>query len=216
MKLMNTVIAKTLDNLRKNNMAAFYAETKEEAVKLLCELMKKGDTVSVGGSVTLDECNVLDILRNGDYDFLDRYEKGLTPQQKNEIFKKTFFCNTYITSANAVTENGELINVDGNSNRVAAITFGPESVICLVGKNKLVADVAAGFKRVKETAAPMNAKRLGCNTPCAKTGICCKADEPIASGCSSNDRICVNYVVSGRQRIKDRIKVIICNEDLGY
>ncbi len=214
--IMDAVVQKTIENLQKNNIAAYYAETKDEVPRIVKSLLRAGETVSCGGSVTLDECNVLDILRNGDYNFLDRYEDGLTREQIEEIFRKTFFCDSYLTSANAVTEAGELINVDGNSNRIAAISYGPKSVICVVGKNKLVADVSAGFKRVKEVAAPLNAKRLGCNTPCAKSGVCIKADQPPSAGCNSPDRICVNYVISGRQRKKDRIKVVICNENLGY
>lgn len=212
---MDKRIEKTIENLKKNNMAAYFAETKEDAVKLVEEMLCEGETISCGGSVTLSESGVFAFMQSGRYNFLDRSRAG-SPEEVAEIYRKTFYADTFLTSANAVTEAGELINVDGNCNRIAAITFGPKSVIVVVGVNKLVSDVAAGFKRVKEIAAPLNAKRLGCNTPCAKLGRCIKADEPISAGCDSPERICVNYVVSGRQRIKDRIKVIICNESLGY
>ena len=212
---MDRIIEKTLENLKKNNMAAYYAETKEDALEIVKGLLKKGETISCGGSETLKECKIRDHMDSGDYNFLDR-AKTNGADEMNELYRKCFFCDTYLTSANAVTEAGELINVDGNCNRIAAILYGPKSVICVVGKNKLVADVPAGFKRVKTVAAPLNTKRLGCNTPCAKSGICIKPDGMPSEGCDSPDRICVNYVVGGKQRIKDRVKVIICNENLGY
>ncbi len=212
---MDKIIEKTLENLKKNNMAAYYAETKEEVLELVKTLLKTGETISCGGSETLKECGVRDYMDCGRFNFLDRAKTNST-EEMHELYRKTFSCDTYLTSANAVTETGELVNVDGNSNRIAAIAYGPKSVICVVGKNKIVPDIPAGFKRVKTVAAPLNAKRLGCNTPCAKSGICIKPDEMPTAGCGSPDRICINYVVSGRQRIKDRVKVIICNDNLGY
>ena len=213
---MDKIIEKTIRNLQKNNMAAYYAETKEEAAELVKSLLKKGDKVSVGGSMTLFECGILDILRSGDYEFLDRYAEGLSRDDIDEIYRQAMYCDGYLCSSNAVTEEGGLINVDGNCNRIAAIEFGPKSVIMIVGRNKIVPDTAAGFKRVKTVAAPLNARRLNCDTPCAKTGVCISPDTLPGAGCYSAQRICGSYVVCGRQRIKDRIKVIICNQDLGY
>ena len=212
---MDKIIEKTLENLRKNNMAAYYAETKQDALDIVKSLLKKGETVSCGGSETLKQSGIRDFMDSGDFNFLDR-AKTKSDEEINELYRKVFFCDAYLTSANAVTEDGELINVDGNCNRIAAITYGPRSVIFVVGKNKIGNDVPQCFKRVKTVAAPLNAKRLGCDTPCAKNGVCIKPDELPAAGCNSPQRICANYVVSGRQRIKDRIKVIICNESLGY
>ncbi len=209
-------INKIIQNLKKNNMAGYYAENTEQARRLVTELLNKGDTISCGGSVTLSDAGIDKLMRSGDYKFLDRSRSGLTAEQIDQIYAKTFTADAYLCSANAVTENGELINVDGRANRVAAIVYGPKSVICVVGINKIVPDIAAGFKRVKEIAAPLNAKRLGCNTPCAKTGKCIAATGGIADGCASDARICANYVICGKQCTKDRIKVIIVGEKLGY
>ncbi len=207
---------KILEAIRKNNMEAYFAEKKEDIPEIVKGLLKKGDTVSCGGSVTVSECGVFDLMKNGDYNFLDRSVSGLSREDIEEIYRKTFSADAFITSANAITESGELINVDGNGNRVAAITFGPQSVICIVGKNKLVSDVAEGFHRVKTVAAPKNAQRLGVDTPCKTLGHCLYPDEPITKGCACEARICAHYTVCGMQRKKNRIKVILCAEDLGY
>ncbi|MBQ2941780.1 MAG: lactate utilization protein [Clostridia bacterium] len=210
-------IEKTLENLRKNNMAAYFVENKNEALGLIKELMAKGETVSVGGSVTLGEAGVLDLLRSGDYNFLDRYKEGLTREEVTRVFKESFFADTYLTSSNAITEEGELYNVDGNANRVAAMLFGPKSVIVLAGKNKIVGSLKEAEKRVKTVAAPKNVKRLSMKTYCSEKGFCMGADdEKMCAGCQSEDRICASYTVMARQRIKDRVKVIIVNEELGY
>ncbi len=209
-------INKVIKNIQNNNMEAYYAANKAEAVKIAKSLLNKGDTISCGGSVTLAECGITDLMRSGDYNFLDRAVPGLTAAQIDEIYAKTFMADAYLCSANALTEKGELVNVDGRANRVSAITYGPKSVVCVVGVNKIVKDIKEGFRRIKTTAAPLNAKRLNCNTPCAKTGVCIALDGDIADGCMSEDRICASYVVCGRQRIKNRIKVIIVNEELGF
>ncbi len=204
-----------IKNLEKNNMKAFYVKSADEIVPLVKTLIKKGDTISCGGSVTLSQCSVAELMQSGDYNFLDR-SKAANREETMDIYRRTFSCDAFFCSANAVTQNGELYNVDGNSNRTAALVFGPQKVICIVGINKLVADVPAAVKRVKTVAAPLNAKRLNVNTPCAKTGICCAPDGDMGSGCACADRICANYVVSAKQRVKDRINVIICGEELGY
>ena len=178
-------IEKTMENLRKNNMAAYYIETKKEALDLVTSLVKKGETVGVGGSVTLNEAGVLELLRNGDYNFLDRYKEGLSREEVTEIFKKSFFADSYIVSTNALTEEGELYNVDGNANRVAAMLFGPGSVIVIAGKNKIVGNLDEAAKRVKTIAAPRNVKRLGLTTYCSEKGVCMGAeDEKMCAGCS--------------------------------
>lgn len=211
------MIEKTIAALKKNNMDAYFVENKEEALSMVKSLLKKGETVSVGGSVTLNEVGVLPLLRSGDYNFLDRYKEGQTREEIEEVFRQSFFADSYIVSSNAVTEDGELYNVDGNANRVSAMLFGPKSVICIVGKNKIVKNLKEAEKRVKTVAAPKNAKRLSCETYCAKTGICLGADdERMSSGCASEGRICASYVIHAHQRVKGRIKVIIVNEELGY
>ena len=216
---MTEMIEKTMSALRKNNMQAYFAEKKEDVADLVKTLIKKGDTVTHGGSVTLGECGIPALLSNGDYNYLDRKAPGITPQQVKELYAKTFSADVFFTSANAITENGLLYNVDGNSNRVAAIVYGPESVIVIAGVNKIVPDMNAAMNRLKTIAAPLNTKRLNCQTPCAKLGKCIAADKPdslIGDGCKSPERICCNYVVTAQQRHKDRIKVIIVNENLGY
>jgi hypothetical protein len=164
--------------------------------------------VAVGGSATLFETGVIDFLRSGKYNFLDRHKKGLSRENIKEIFRKSFFCNDYLVSTNAVTEDGELYNVDGTGNRVAAMLYGPDHVIVIVGSNKIVKDVNAAVEKVKQDAAPANTKRLGIDTPCSKIGYCVD--------CKSDSRICNDYVLIKRQNVKGRIKVIILDEDFGY
>lgn len=212
-------INKTMEALRRNNMQVYFCNNSEEACELVRSLMKKGDTVTHGGSVTLAQAGITNLISNGDYKYLDRSAPGLTREQVEDIYRKAFTADVYLTSANAITENGELYNVDGNSNRVAAILYGPESVIVIAGYNKIVPDINEAILRVKCTAAPQNTVRLGCDTYCAKTGKCVsldKKDSLMPDGCGSEGRICCNYVVSAMQRKKDRIKVIIVGEELGY
>ena len=213
---MTESIKQTIKALTANNMEPFYVKTKEEAKELVSSLLTKGETVSCGGSVTLAETGIFNMLKNGDYNFLDRSKEGLTLEDVNKIYRDTFSADTYLTSTNALTENGELINVDGNANRVSAITFGPKNVIVVVGANKIVKNIEDGIKRVKQIAAPLNTKRLGKNTPCSKTGVCVGINGSLADGCNSPDRICCDYVISAYQRQKNRTKVVICEESLGY
>ena len=193
-------------------------DTKEEVVPLVKSLIEEGSTVACGGSMTLGECGVTELLRSGAYNFLDREGKA-TREEVEEIFRAAFSADSYLTSANAITENGELYNVDGNSNRVAAICFGPKSVIVVAGRNKLVRTLDDAVVRVKRIAAPMNAVRLGCETYCNSKGECmslASGGTCMSEGCKSASRICCSYVVTAQQRIKDRIKVILVNEELGF
>lgn len=202
-------IDKTLENLKKNNMQPFYVETKEEALVLAKTLIKEGDTVSAGGSTTLDEIGIRNYLRAGEnFNFLDRSKAGITREEAEKLERLTFSSDVFFASSNAITEEGELYNVDGYGNRVSAMIFGPKSVVLVVGYNKIVKDRDEAIKRVEEIAAPANAVRLNCKTPCAKTGSCMK--------CKTDARICCSYVFLSQQRIKDRIKVIIVGEVLGY
>lgn len=215
---MEKYIETTMENLERNNIKPFYVEKREDVVPLIKTLLKKGESISCGGSVTLHECEVdTKILKSGDYDFIDR--SGLQGEELREAYGKAFMCDTFFTSSNAVTERGELYNVDGNSNRVACIVYGPRQVIMVVGKNKIVPNINAAVERVKKSAAPPNTVRLSCDTPCAKLGECVSLSNEnafICDGCHSESRICCNYVISAQQRHKDRIKVIIVNENLGY
>ena len=215
---MNEAIKTTLSNLKRNRMEAYYVDTKEEACALIKTLVNKGDTVSCGGSVTLKQTGVYDLISDGDYNFLDR-SVCKTSEEVEEVYRKTFCADAFFTSANAVTENGELYNVDGNSNRVAAILYGPKSVICVCGVNKIVKNIGEAIRRVKTKAAPPNTVRMGIETPCAKTGECIslRKDAPeMCEGCHGDGRICCNYVVCAQQRHINRIKVIIIGEEYGY
>ncbi len=205
--------------LKNNNMQVFTAQTAAEAADILKTLLPEGCSVSIGGSVTLAQCGVPDMLKNGNYIYLDRYAPGLDANGIRDVMCKALTADVYISSANAVTENGEILNVDGNANRVAPILFGPKSVVLLVGKNKIVKDIEAAHLRVKNIAAPKNAQRLGLDTYCAKAGHCIATEKEkctIADGCNSDCRICADYVICAHQRIKDRIKVILIDEELGF
>ncbi|GAA0740056.1 lactate utilization protein [Clostridium oceanicum] len=201
-------VERTIKSLEENNMEGYYVEDEKELIDKVKELANKGDMISVGGSMTLFETGIIDLIRNGDYNFLDRYKEGLTPKDIKDLYRKSFYADTYITSTNAVTEDGELYNVDGTGNRVASMIYGPDQVIVIVGTNKIVKDVDEAIERNREIAAPANAKRLNRATPCAKVGYC--------MDCKSKDRICNDYVLIRRQGNKGRIKVIIVGKQLGY
>lgn len=216
---IKATIEKTMENLRKNNMMAFYVETKDEVLPLVKTLIKEGDTVSNGGSASLKETKIIGELRSGKYNYLDRSKPGITPEEVQQVYRDVYSADAYFASSNAITENGQLYNVDGNSNRVSAILFGPKSVILVCGYNKIVKNIKEAELRVKTCAAPPNTVRLSCDTYCAKEGKCVSLNNPdceIPDGCKSDGRICCNYVISAQQRHKDRIKVIIVGEKLGY
>ncbi len=212
-------ISKVTKNLEKNNMQVYYIESKKDVANKVAELLKAGDTVGVGGSVSLVEGGILELLRSGKYNFLDRFEKGLSRADIDKIFINSFSADAYICSSNAITENGELYNVDGNSNRVAAICYGPKSVILIVGYNKIVRTLNDAIIRVKSIAAPANCNKLQAETYCKEKGECMSfLSDPteMSNGCVSDKRICCSYVVSAYQYIKGRIKVIIVGEELGF
>lgn len=207
-EIIRLKMERTAEALRKNNFYCECVDCKEEALEVIEELIGDGESVSVGGSVTLSEVGVLDLLRQGNYEFFDRYEQGLSREQIEEIYRKAFSCDVYLTSTNAITEKGELYNIDGNGNRVAAMIYGPKSVIIVAGYNKIVKDIQEAKTRLEEIASPANALRLGLETPCTLTGKCCH--------CNNESRICADTVIMARQRTKDRIKVILVGEELGY
>ena len=208
-----------IENLKKNNMEPYFVETKDEVVPLVEKLTNEGDIVSCGGSVTLQETGVFEFLKSGRYNFLDRSKEGLTPEEVQKVYRDTFSADVFFGSANALTEKGEIYNVDGNANRISAMTFGPKNVILIVGKNKIVSDLKQAEIRVKTVCAPKNCKRLGLDTPCSRTGKCVslsKDEHFMSDGCTGDTRICCSYTILGYQRAKNRIKVIIVNEDLGF
>lgn len=201
-------IERTISNLEKNNIKGYYAKSNDELINIIKDIAKEGETVSVGGSITLFETKVIDLLRSGRYNFLDRYEDNLTPADLKEIYRKSFYADTYFSSVNAITEDGEIFNVDGNGNRVAAMLYGPDKVILVVGANKIVKNIDEAINRNKCVSGPANAKRLNTKTPCAKVGYC--------MDCKSDDRICCEYTVIKKQRMADRMFVIFINEVLGF
>ena len=210
-------LEKTAEALRKNNMEAYVANDCGQAVMIAKSLMNKGDTITCGGSVTLAESGVLALMKNGDYNFIDR-DKASTPEERNDLYRKAYFADVYFTSSNAVTECGELYNVDGNCNRISAIAFGPKKVVFIVGCNKIVSNLDEAVERIKKISAPCNAARLGTSTPCGKTGECISLSEggDMPKGCFSSSRMCCNYLVSSYQRYKGRFNVILVAEELGY
>lgn len=217
-KLDMNIVEKTIKNLENNNMLGFYCETKEEALKKVLSLMSEGDVVTNGGSETLKEVGVIDAVKNGNYNYIDR-SAATSKEEGEELMRKAYFADVYLTSSNAVTSHGELYNVDGNSNRVSAILYGPKSVIVVCGYNKIVKNFDEAVHRVKTEAAPPNTKRLHTGAYCEHNGEClsCGSDGSfMCDGCRGDGRICCNYVVCAQQRHKERIKVIIVGEKLGY
>ncbi len=205
---MDNRIQKTMDALKANKMKPYYAENSAAACDIVRELVKEDKLITSGGSMTLKDCGVIEML-NKEFGgaYLDR-SAGKNAEEVGEIMRKAFVSDTFLTSSNAITEEGELYNVDGNGNRVSAMIFGPAQVIVVAGENKIVRDLKEAAERVESVAAPMNTVRLEKNTPCAKTGKC--------GHCRSEDRICCSYVTLAQQRVPDRIKVIIVGEKLGY
>ena len=193
--------------LQTNRMDARLVESREELLALVRELVPEGASVCSGGSMTLAECGVYDLLKNGPYDF---YFRGRTDAegQPLDVFRRAFSADWYFASSNAITMNGELYNVDGNGNRIAAMTYGPRNVVVIAGWNKIVRDLAEAEARVKAMAAPANAHRLDCRTGCRAAGCCVS--------CRSDERICCTTAIHGFQRIPGRIKVWVLPESLGY
>lgn len=216
---LKSTLEKVADNLRKNNMEAFIAEDKAQAKEIVQSLLKDGMSVAAGGSESLKECGVYDLLTSGRYSFIDR-SKGKTPEEVHKLYEEQYGCDTYFCSSNAVTEDGVLYNVDGNSNRVSMIAFGPRSVVMVVGYNKIVKDLDEAILRVKTIAAPKNTVRLNIDTYCSKCGECVSISQGkgtvMSCGCDSDARICCNYLISSKQRHKGRIKVVLVGKKLGY
>jgi hypothetical protein len=206
--VMDARIQRTMKNLEKNNITAWLVENETELMDKLTELIPSGSTIGIGGSMTLFETGTLDHIRNGSYQILDRYAPNLTPEDIKSLYRKSFSADVYLTGTNAVTEDGELYNVDGTGNRVAAMIYGPDRVIVIVGRNKLVKDADQAVHQVREMASPANNKRLNLKNPCTVTGVC--------SECQSPTRICNAYTLIRRQMQKGRIHVVIVNKDLGY
>lgn len=194
--------------LRRNGMVPFAVRNRDEARERTLALIPPGSVVAVGGSVTLDEIGLLPELRRDTYRFLDRYAPALTAEQLDELFGRSLTADVFVASTNALTLHGELVNKDGRGSRLAPLVYGPGKNIVVAGRNKIVADIPAGLERIAAIAAPRNSVRLRLDTPCVKTGRC--------MDCNSPQRICCHTVITGFQRIRDRIHVILVDEDLGY
>lgn len=192
----------------KNNMTCLIVKDEEELRTYLKGIFHKGQKIAVGGSVTLNELGVIDLIRESDVDFIDRYENGLSREAMEHRFREAFFADIFLTSTNALTMDGCLYNVDGNGNRVAAMIYGPKEVIVIAGLNKICQDETEAINRIKNCSAPANAMRLNKKTPCIKTGKC--------MDCLSPERICSSYVKLGYQGKVNRIKVIIVESNFGY
>lgn len=199
-------IAKTIKALEKNCMCGYYAKDSEELFRIVDELTCGARTITHGGSITLEETGVIDHLSKTCRNAMKK-RADVSAEEIDKYYRDVFSSDVFLGSTNAVTENGELYNVDGTGNRVSAMIFGPKKVILVVGANKIVPDIAAAEERVKKLAAPANALRLGINSACSKCGECVD--------CSNDDRICCSFVTLRRQRIKDRIHVIFLADEYG-
>ena len=194
--------------LQRNGIKAYVVKSGDEGRKKALSLIRKRASIGLGGSRTSMEIGLLDALRNGDYVLFDQYAPGLNLENSREVRKQGTHAEYFVSGSNAITDDGKLVNIDGLGNRLAGFCFGPEKVIIVAGRNKIVADVDAAIDRVKNVAAPMNARRFGLDTPCAKSGKC--------GDCSSPQRICSLTLIIEKQKAKDRMAVILINQDLGF
>ena len=196
-----------IKSLNRRHMEAFYCPTAGEAVKKVSELIEDGSSVTWGGSMTVRDLGIPDVLRSrGTLEVLDR-DLVESPEEKLAMYLRAFSVDVYLTSANAISEDGVIVNIDGNGNRVAAITWGPKKVIFIIGLNKVAQTVEAALSRVRGTASPINAARFDINTPCHVDGVC--------HNCNSPESIC-NYVHFLRNSPKGRHVVVLVGEDFGY
>ncbi|MBR5179421.1 MAG: lactate utilization protein [Lachnospiraceae bacterium] len=196
--------AKVIKGLESRNMSGYYANNKGEALQKALELIPEGSSIAMGGAMSANEIGLVDTLKNGNYNFIDR-DKAV---DKRAAMLEAYDADIFLSSANAMTDDGIMINIDGNANRVSAIAQGPKKVIFIVGMNKITNDVDSAMKRARNVAAPINAQRFGLSTPCTKTGAC--------MDCKSPDTICCQILITRFSKHKDRIHVILVNENLGF
>lgn len=199
-KLANKVIK----GLASRNMTGYYAKDKEEALKLALELIPEGSTVTMGGAMSAHEIGLVKAIKEGNYNFIDRDDY----EDKRAAALMAYDADVFLSSTNAMTEDGVLVNIDGNSNRVSAIAHGPKKVVFIVGMNKVCDDVDGAMKRARNVAAPINAQRFGIVTPCTQTGAC--------ANCKSADTICCNFLITRYSRHTGRIHVILVDDNLGF
>ena len=201
----NELLAKkTIEGLKSRNMEGYYAATREEALKTALDLIPEGSSVSMGGGMSVHEIGLSAALKEGNYDFIDRDKY----EDKRQAMLMAYDADFFLAGCNAMTDDGILVNIDGNSNRVSAIAQGPKHVIFVVGMNKVCSDIDSAMKRARTVAAPINAQRFGLDTPCSKKGTC--------FNCKSPDTICCQILITRYSRHPGRISVILVNDDLGY
>ena len=201
----NALLAeKVIKGLESRNMTGYYAATKEEAKELALQLIPEGCSVTMGGAMSAHEIGLVKALAEGNYNFIDRDQY----EDKRAAMLMAYDADVFLSSANAMTEDGVLVNIDGNSNRVSAIAQGPRKVVFIVGMNKVCKDIDGAMKRARNVAAPTNAQRFGLSTPCAKTGSC--------MNCKSPDTICCQFLITRFSRHAGRIHVILVNDNLGF
>ena len=201
----NELLAKkVMKGLESRNMSAYYAADRDAAKAIALSLIPEGASVTMGGAMSAHEIGLVDALKAGNYRFIDRdaYE------DKRQAMLLAYDADVFLSSANAITEDGVMINIDGNANRVSAICQGPKKVVFIVGMNKVCPDVDSAMKRARNVAAPINAQRFGLSTPCAKTGAC--------MDCKSPDTICCQFLITRFSRHPGRIHVILVNDNLGF
>ena len=203
-KRNNLLAEQIIKGLESRNMTGYYAKSKEEALKMALDLIPEGSRVTKGGSMSVVEIGLEDAVKNGNYEYCDR--AAMKDKREAELF--AYSADVYLGSVNAITEDGVLVNIDGNSNRVSAYAYGPKKLVLIVGLNKVASDADAAMKRARNEAATINAQRFGLSTPCSKTGRC--------MDCKSPDTICCQFLITRYSRHKDRIHVILVNENLGF
>ena len=196
-----------IHNLSKRNMEGCYFPTAADCTQAILKEMPEGSVIGWGGSESVKESGLMDAIHNGNYELIDR-SSAKTPEESRQLYAKTVLADYYLMSTNAITLDGELINIDGNGNRVACLIQGPAHVILVVGMNKVVTDVESGIARVRNMASPANAIRLNRNLACAATGVC--------HDCLSPECFCNQLVITRRSMHNGRIKVYLIGEDLGY
>jgi L-lactate utilization protein LutB len=195
---------KVIKGLESRQMSGYYAANKEEALKTALSLIPEGSTVTMGGAMSAHEIGLPQALAQGNYNFIDRDKM----EDKRAAMLAAYDADFFLASANAMTEDGVIINIDGNANRVSAIAQGPRHVIFIVGMNKICDDVDGALKRARNVAAPINAQRFGLNTPCTKTGSC--------MDCKTPDTICCQFLITRYSKHPGRIHVILVNDYLGF
>lgn len=204
MKKRNERLAQTvIKGLQSRNMTGYYAEDKEAALKQALELIEENSTISMGGCMSAHEIGLVQALQKGNYQYLDR-----SKMEPREGLLAAYDSDVFLSSANAMTSDGILVNIDGNSNRVSCIAQGPKKVIFIVGMNKVCDDLDSAMKRARNVAAPINAQRFEVKTPCKETGKC--------FDCKSPDTICCQFLITRYSRHTGRIHVILVNDNLGF